>query len=186
MKDLLCAECGKQFSNKTCLRIHSRVHTHERPYKCRECNKTFSQNSALYYHKRIHSGLKPFECNICHRTFHVKHNLKTHMVRHGGDRKFRCRLCPKAFALAQVFILTCIIWVNSVWYTWKLCSSPMIDGQSVRIWHIVPPEVIFQMGRQYVAQADRKKSFTSAWFLYCTILLVPRNRDWLHCSFTAE
>lgn len=104
MKDLLCAECGKQFSNKTCLRIHSRVHTHERPYKCRECNKTFSQNSALYYHKRIHSGLKPFECNVCHRTFHVKHNLKTHMVRHGGDRKFRCRLCPKAFALAQVSI----------------------------------------------------------------------------------
>jgi uncharacterized Zn-finger protein len=111
VKDLLCAECGKQFSNKTCLRIHSRVHTHERPYKCTECNKTFAQNSALYNHRRIHSGLKPFECNVCQRTFHVKHNLKTHMVRHGGDRNFRCWLCPKAFALAQVSTLTYLIWI---------------------------------------------------------------------------
>lgn len=174
MKDLLCAECGKQFSNKTCLRIHSRVHTHERPYKCRECNKTFSQNSALYYHKRIHTGLKPFECNVCHRTFHVKHNLKTHMVRHVGDRKFRCRLCPKAFALAQVTILTCLIWVNWVWHSWKLCSSPTLDCQSVGIWHTVPGEVIFQVGRQYMPQVNTAEicrrypanGFPCAWLTY--------------------
>ncbi|NXY12235.1 ZKSC7 protein, partial [Pteruthius melanotis] len=45
-----CLECGKSFSWRSCLCIH----TGERPYKCGICRKGFRDSSDLIVCQRVH------------------------------------------------------------------------------------------------------------------------------------
>ncbi|GBM21605.1 hypothetical protein AVEN_13162-1 [Araneus ventricosus] len=42
--------CDKAFSQKWNLEIHNRSHMRNKPYKCKECGKAFSQSSCLESH----------------------------------------------------------------------------------------------------------------------------------------
>ena len=68
-----------------------------------DCTKEFTQKSALIRHQRIHSGEKPFECPHpgCSRRFTLKQTLKRHMMTHSGEKPFKCQMqgCQMAFAL---------------------------------------------------------------------------------------
>ncbi|XP_043085630.1 gastrula zinc finger protein XlCGF49.1-like [Puntigrus tetrazona] len=54
-----CSECGKSFTRRGHLKIHTIIHTGERPYTCPQCSKSFTCKGSLKDHFKIHSGEKP-------------------------------------------------------------------------------------------------------------------------------
>lgn len=92
-----CAACGKVFSNTQLLRLHSRVHSGERPYKC-FCGRTFAHRSSMTAHERTHTGEKPYACDVCNRKFALQSNLLSHKRTHNGTKKYRCEVCQKFFS----------------------------------------------------------------------------------------
>lgn len=78
----VCRLCGKRFANPSALKIHSVVHTGEKPYSCNVCGKSFTQKGNLKSHQRIHTGEKPHHCVKCGKSFSQKISLKQHLMAH--------------------------------------------------------------------------------------------------------
>jgi len=93
--------CGKSFSQKTHLDIHTRAHTGDKPFLCKEpaCGQRFSQLGNLKTHERRHTGEKPYSCDICHKRFAQRGNVRAHKITHEHAKPFTCRLddCGKQF-----------------------------------------------------------------------------------------
>lgn len=80
----VCPLCGKRFANPSALRIHSVVHTGEKPFICNLCGKRFTQKGNLKSHQRIHTGEKPHHCVKCGKSFSQKISLKQHLMAHSS------------------------------------------------------------------------------------------------------
>ncbi|XP_034236638.1 zinc finger protein 436-like, partial [Thrips palmi] len=93
-----CTECGRHCPSSSHLKIHSRVHTGERPFECGVCGMKFIQKSNLTTHSRIHTGVRPYECGVCWRKFSLKTHLSRHSLIHTGEKPFECDFCGKKFA----------------------------------------------------------------------------------------
>ena len=58
-----CDICNKQYSNKSNLVKHQRIHSGEKPYSCDQCEKSFVRKDHLTKHRMIHTGEKLFSCD---------------------------------------------------------------------------------------------------------------------------
>lgn len=83
----VCRLCGKRFANPSALKIHSVVHTGEKPYSCNVCGKGFTQKGNLKSHQRVHTGEKPHHCVKCGKSFSQKISLKQHLMAHTSLEK---------------------------------------------------------------------------------------------------
>ncbi|XP_065208670.1 zinc finger protein 600-like [Planococcus citri] len=76
----LCVFCGKVYSRKYGLKIHTRTHTGFRPLKCKFCLRPFGDPSNLNKHVRLHSeGNTPYKCELCGKILVRKRDLERHM-----------------------------------------------------------------------------------------------------------
>ncbi|XP_063062641.1 zinc finger protein ZFP2-like isoform X3 [Engraulis encrasicolus] len=94
---VICSVCGKCLSSPAALKLHTMLHTGQKPFKCEVCNKAFTQKSACIQHTKIHTGEKPLKCSVCSKRFLLRQGLKTHMRTHTGERPYKCKICGLAF-----------------------------------------------------------------------------------------
>lgn len=62
VKSFTCGICKRSFKGH--LTQHLQTHEQHKIYACTICNATFAQNSQLKVHSRVHSGERPFRCMV--------------------------------------------------------------------------------------------------------------------------
>lgn len=102
-KGFVCVTCGKRFTMRSTLMMHSKTHSGEK-FPCPSCPKVYSRATYLKAHSVVHSGMerpRPFTCtqDKCDRSFATKHSLSVHIAHtHTTDRPHKCDICNKGFA----------------------------------------------------------------------------------------
>ena len=77
----LCEVCGKKFTRKYGLKIHTRLHQGVKPLQCDVCDKTFADPSNMAKHMRVHgmSGRVEYYCPYCDERMTKRKKLLRHI-----------------------------------------------------------------------------------------------------------
>lgn len=82
-----CQVCGQKFTRRGDVHRHRIVtHLNERPFKCDKCGKDFANKTLLRIHSATHDNKKGFSCLICNHRFGRKEYYINHVrfVHPGG------------------------------------------------------------------------------------------------------
>ncbi|NXM89566.1 ZN239 protein, partial [Oenanthe oenanthe] len=82
-----CSERGKNFSKRSFLICHWKIHTSTDPTRSAQ---SCSQSSELGVHEQLHDGEKPHECSNCGKSFSKRSSLICHWRVHVGERPYEC------------------------------------------------------------------------------------------------
>lgn len=112
---LLCEICGKNFTNQSQLRLHTRLHLpieQRRTFECYVCKSNFAYKKSLIHHMSLHSGKTiQYQCDVCQSTFSRSDALRRHSLIHLGKLPHNCKYCEKGFRtkfnlkVIEIFIL---------------------------------------------------------------------------------
>ncbi|XP_048384932.1 zinc finger protein 236-like [Stegostoma tigrinum] len=117
-ENLICTECGDEFTLQSQLSRHLEEHRQElngnRVHNCKICTKEFERLSQLREHMKSHYRVRSslctkqykrhvdrsgfsHRCEHCGKTFQKPSQLIRHIRIHTGERPFKCTDCGKAF-----------------------------------------------------------------------------------------
>lgn len=87
-ESFFCRICQKAFVDSKALSEHCLIHLPKPSVsKCPVCKHNFTSRTALIRHIRLHTGEKPFPCKICGMHFHRKEPLRVHQEKCKGLRE---------------------------------------------------------------------------------------------------
>ncbi|KXJ76489.1 hypothetical protein RP20_CCG009605 [Aedes albopictus] len=112
---LRCPDCGKTFSNRKHMIIHTgsrckvgakarenyaKAKTEYAPSKCELCSKTYRNQRLLQTHVAKVHKVKPVVCDLCGISFANATPLRYHKIKSHTEPAEKCPQCPKRFHLA--------------------------------------------------------------------------------------
>ena len=103
-KHILCSSCGKLFPNNSQLNMHyRRVHLKLKPVVCDTCGKAYTCKAELLIHSIVHTKEKNFLCEFCDYRCGRKDYLIKHRRKHTGEKPYQCQHCAKAFIQRSLY-----------------------------------------------------------------------------------
>ena len=80
VKVFTCMVCDSVFKRKQHLKEHEMTHVDSEKFTCDQCGKQFSVKSSLVRHQKIHTGEREkHPCEVCRKIFLSKGSLGRHM-----------------------------------------------------------------------------------------------------------
>ena len=97
IKRWCCQYCDKNFTTRSYLKIHHKIHLGEKPYVCQICEfRAVSKDSIKKHISRSHKKGKHV-CSDCDKRFRTLREMKLHMKEYHSGSLFICHMCSKRF-----------------------------------------------------------------------------------------